>query len=111
MTEAEAMAVLTAAVPAYGRRNRVLAAAGSAAAVLADPGAFAPILGAEGASAVRECMREAEKLLEKIAAEKLSLVLQDDPAYPPLLRLQIDALPAVVQRAAVQPVAVGHSVQ
>lgn len=86
MTEAEAMAVLTAAVPAYGRRNRALAAAGSAAAVLADPGAFAPILGAEGASAVRECMREAEKLLEKIAAENLSLVLQDDPAYPPLLR-------------------------
>ena len=87
MTEALAMAVLADALPAYGRRNRaLLAAGGSAVRLCRDPGAFGQLLGAETAAALRKGWQEAERLAETLERERITLLLQQDEGYPPLLR-------------------------
>ena len=58
MLEREAMAVLvsTAGI-SYGRREMALRAAGSAEAILADPGAYAAQLTQEGAASLQKMIR------------------------------------------------------
>ncbi|MBR1408254.1 MAG: DNA-processing protein DprA [Clostridia bacterium] len=87
MTEALAMAVLAGALPAYGRRNRaLLAAGGSAERLCRDPGAFGELLGPEAVAAVRKGWLEAERLAGTLERERITLLLRDDAGYPSLLR-------------------------
>ena len=81
MTEAEAMAVLVSAVPGYGRRERLLRAAGSAAALLADPYAYAEI-SEDGAAALREAVRRSDDFLDSLRMHGTQLILKDAEGWP-----------------------------
>ena len=86
MTEAEAMAVLVAGISAYGRREKALAAAGSALRILEEPEAYAAWLGPEGTASLRTAAARADGMLERMRRSGVTLLLRDSEFYPKLLR-------------------------
>ena len=86
MLESEAMAVLVGAGVGYGRREAALRAAGSALAILAEPGLYAAQLQEKGLALLRHALADEARLLDGLAKKKMALVLREDAQYPPLLR-------------------------
>lgn len=86
MLESEAMAILVGAGVSYGRREAALRAAGSALAILAEPGLYAAQLQEKGLALLRRALADEERLLGGLAKKKMALVLREDAQYPPLLR-------------------------
>ena len=86
MLESEAMAILVGAGVSYGRREAALRAAGSALAILAEPGLYAAQLQEKGLSLLRHALADEARLLGGLAKKKMALVLREDAQYPPLLR-------------------------
>lgn len=86
MMECEAMAVLISAQGlSYAHRDRALAAAGSAAALLEDPHAYAAVLGEKGVHAIRLALRRSEAMLEGLRRDGAKLIVRGDARYPRLL--------------------------
>lgn len=86
MLESEAMAILVGAGVSYGRREAALRAAGSALAILAEPGLYAAQLQEKGLALLRHALADEVRLLDGLAKKKMALVLREDAQYPPLLR-------------------------
>lgn len=86
MLESEAMAILVGAGVSYGRREAALRAAGSALAILAEPGLYAAQLQEKGLTLLRHALADEARLLGGLAKKKMALVLREDAQYPPLLR-------------------------
>lgn len=86
MLESEAMAILVGAGVSYGRREAALRAAGSALAILAEPGLYAAQLQEKGLTLLRHALADEAHLLGGLAKKKMALVLREDAQYPPLLR-------------------------
>lgn len=86
MLESEAMAILVGAAVSYGRREAALRAAGSALAILAEPGLYAAQLQEKGLALLRHALADEARLLDGLAKKKMALVLREDAQYPPLLR-------------------------
>ena len=86
MLESEAMAILVGAGVSYGRREAALRAAGSALAILAEPGLYAAQLQEKGLALLRHASADEARLLGGLAKKKMALVLREDAQYPPLLR-------------------------
>ena len=86
MLESEAMAILVGAGVSYGRREAALRAAGSALAILAEPGLYAAQLQEKGLALLRHALADEVRLLGGLAKKKMALVLCEDAQYPPLLR-------------------------
>ena len=86
MLESEAMAILVGAGVSYGRREAALRAAGSALAILAEPGLYAVQLQEKGLALLRHALADEARLLGGLAKKKMALVLREDAQYPPLLR-------------------------
>ena len=86
MLESEAMAILVGAGVSYGRREAALRAAGSALAILAEPGLYAAQLQEKGLALLRHALADKARLLGGLAKKKMALVLREDAQYPPLLR-------------------------
>lgn len=86
MLESEAMAILVGAGVSYGRREAALRAAGSALAILAEPGLYAAQLQEKGLALLRHALADEARLLGGLAKKKMELVLREDAQYPPLLR-------------------------
>lgn len=86
MLESEAMAILVGAGVSYGRREAALRAAGSALAILAEPGLYAAQLQEKGLALLRYALADEARLLGGLAKKKMALVLREDAQYPPLLR-------------------------
>ena len=86
MHESEAMAILVGAGVSYGRREAALRAAGSALAILAEPGLYAAQLQEKGLALLRHALADEARLLGGLAKKKMALVLREDAQYPPLLR-------------------------
>ena len=86
MLESEAMAILVGAGVSYGRREAALRAAGSALAILAEPGLYAAQLQEKGLALLRHALADEARLLGSLAKKKMALVLREDAQYPPLLR-------------------------
>lgn len=86
MLESEAMAILVGAGVSYGRREAALRAAGSALAILAEPGLYAAQLQEKGLALLRHALADEARLLGGLAKKKMALVLREDVQYPPLLR-------------------------
>ena len=86
MLESEAMASLVGAGVSYGRREAALRAAGSALAILAEPGLYAAQLQEKGLALLRHALADEARLLDGLAKKKMALVLREDAQYPPLLR-------------------------
>lgn len=86
MLESEAMAILVGAGVSYGCREAALRAAGSALAILAEPGLYAAQLQEKGLALLRHALADEERLLGGLAKKKMALVLREDAQYPPLLR-------------------------
>ena len=86
MLESEAMAILVGAGVSYGRREAALRAAGSALAILAEPGLYAAQLREKGLALLRHALADEARLLDGLAKKKMALVLREDAQYPPLLR-------------------------
>lgn len=86
MLESEAMAILVGAGVSYGRREAALRAAGSALAILAEPGLYAAQLQEKGLALLRHALVDEARLLDGLAKKKMALVLREDAQYPPLLR-------------------------
>lgn len=86
MLESEAMAILVGAGVSYGRREAALRAAGSALAILAEPGLYAAQLQEKGLALLRRALADEARLLGGLAKKKMALVLREDAQYPPLLR-------------------------
>ena len=86
MLESEAMAILVGAGGSYGRREAALRAAGSALAILAEPGLYAAQLQEKGLALLRHALADEARLLGGLAKKKMALVLREDAQYPPLLR-------------------------
>lgn len=86
MLESEAMAILVGAGVSYGRREAALRAAGSALAILAEPGLYAAQLQEKGLALLRHALADEARLLGGLAKKKMALVLREDAQYPPLLR-------------------------
>ena len=86
MLESEAMAILVGAGVSYGRREAALRAAGSALAILAEPGLYAAQLQEKGLALLRHALANEARLLGGLAKKKMALVLREDAQYPPLLR-------------------------
>lgn len=86
MLESEAMAILVGAGVSYGRREAALRAAGSALAILAEPGLYAAQLQEKGLALLRHTLADEARLLDGLAKKKMALVLREDAQYPPLLR-------------------------
>ena len=86
MLESEAMAILVGAGVSYGRREAALRAAGSALAILAEPGLYAAQLQEKGLALLRHALADEARLLGGLAKKKMTLVLREDTQYPPLLR-------------------------
>lgn len=83
MTQAEAMALLVMARGVtYRGREMALRAAGSAKAVLEEPEAYARLLGEGGAAAVRESARQAERRLDALRRDGVSLIARGEAGYP-----------------------------
>ena len=85
MLESEAMAILVGAGVSYGRREAALRAAGSALAILAEPGLYAAQLQEKGLTLLRHALADEARLLGGLAKKKMALVLREDAQYPPLL--------------------------
>lgn len=86
MLESEAMAILVGAGVSYGRREAALRAAGSALAILTEPGLYAAQLQEKGLALLRHALADEARLLGGLAKKKMALVLREDAQYPPLLR-------------------------
>ena len=86
MLESEAMAILVGAGVSYGRREAALRAAGSALAILAEPGLYAAQLQEKGLALLRHAIAAEARLLGGLVKKKMALVLREDAQYPPLLR-------------------------
>ena len=86
MLESEAMAILVGAGVSYGRREAALRAAGSALAILAEPGLYAAQLQEKGLALLRHALADEAGLLGGLAKKMMALVLREDAQYPPLLR-------------------------
>lgn len=86
MLESEAMAILVGAGVSYGRREAALRAAGSALAILAEPGLYAAQLQEKGLALLRHALADEARLLGGMVKKKMALVLREDAQYPPLLR-------------------------
>ena len=86
MLESEAMAILVGAGVSYGRREAALRAAGSALAILAEPGLYAAQLQEKGLALLRHALADEARLLDGLAKKKMALVLRENAQYPPLLR-------------------------
>lgn len=86
MLESEAMAILVGAGVSYGRREAALRAAGSALAILAEPGLYAAQLQEKGLALLRHALADEARLLGGLAKKKMALILREDAQYPPLLR-------------------------
>lgn len=87
MNENEALAVIVAAQAlSYGQCEHALKAAGSALKLLADPHAQEGIVGVEGVAAIRHALRDAQKMLDRLKAEGVSLIARESEAYPEILR-------------------------
>ena len=86
MLESEAMAILVGAGVSYGRREAALRAAGSALAILAEPGLYAAQLQEKGLALLRHALADEARLLGGLAKKTMALVLREDAQYPPLLR-------------------------
>ena len=86
MLESEAMAILVGAGVSYGRREAALRAAGSALAILAEPGLYAAQLQEKGLALLRHALSYEARLLGGLAKKKMALVLREDAQYPLLLR-------------------------
>ena len=86
MLESEAMAILVGAGVSYGRREAALRAAGSALAILAEPGLYVAQLQEKGLALLRRALADEARLLGGLAKKKMALVLREDAQYPPLLR-------------------------
>ena len=86
MLESEAMAILVGAGVSYGRREAALRAAGSALAILAEPGLYAAQLQEKGLALLRHALADEARLLDGLAKKEMALVLREDAQYPPLLR-------------------------
>ena len=86
MLESEAMAILVGAGVSFGRREAALRAAGSALAILAEPGLYAAQLQEKGLTLLRHALADEAHLLGGLAKKKMALVLREDAQYPPLLR-------------------------
>ena len=86
MLESEAMAILVGEGVSYGRREAALRAAGSALAILAEPGLYAAQLQEKGLALLRHALADEARLLDGLAKKKMALVLREDAQYPPLLR-------------------------
>ena len=86
MLESEAMAILVGAGVSYGRREAALRAAGSALAILAEPGLYVAQLQEKGLALLRHALADEARLLGGLAKKKMALVLREDAQYPPLLR-------------------------
>ena len=86
MLESEAMAILVGAGVSYGRREAALRAAGSALAILAEPGLYAAQLQEKGLALLRHALADEARLLGGLAKKKMALVLREDAQYPLLLR-------------------------
>lgn len=86
MLESEAMAILVGAGVSYGRREAALRAAGSALAILAEPGLYAAQLQEKGLALLRHALADEARLLGGLTKKKMALVLREDTQYPPLLR-------------------------
>lgn len=86
MLESEAMAILVGAGVSYGRREAALRAAGSALAILAEPGLYAAQLQEKGLALLRHALADEARLLDGLAKKKMTLVLREDAQYPSLLR-------------------------
>lgn len=86
MLESEAMAILVGAGVSYGRREAALRAAGSALAILAEPGLYAAQLQEKGLALLRHALADEARQLGGLAKKKMALVLREDAQYPPLLR-------------------------
>lgn len=86
MLESEAMAILVGAGVSYGRWEAALRAAGSALAILAEPGLYAAQLQEKGLALLRHALADEARLLGGLAKKKMALVLREDAQYPPLLR-------------------------
>ena len=86
MLESEAMAILVGAGVSYGRREAALRAAGSALAILAEPGLYAAQLQEKGLALLRHALADEARLLDGLTKKKMALVLREDAQYPPLLR-------------------------
>ena len=86
MLESEAMAILVGAGVSYGRREAALRAAGSALAILAEPGLYAAQLQEKRLALLRHAIADEARLLGGLAKKKMALVLREDAQYPPLLR-------------------------
>ena len=86
MLESEAMAILVGAGVSYGCREAALRAAGSALAILAEPGLYAAQLQEKGLALLRHALADEARLLGSLAKKKMALVLREDAQYSPLLR-------------------------
>lgn len=83
MNESEAMAVLVSAQQiSYGVREHALENAGSALRLLEDPYAYQEILGAEGISAIRHALNDAQKLLNHLRRNGVHLIVRGGEGYP-----------------------------
>lgn len=86
MRESEAMAILVAAKGVgYAKRGAALTKAGSARAVLEEPGAYAQQLGPAGVIAVKKSMDSAEVMLERLWEDGIHLIVRGSEGYPALL--------------------------
>lgn len=86
MLESEAMAILVGAGVGYGRREAALRAAGSALAILEEPGLYAAQLQEKGLALLRRALADEARLLDTLRRKRMTLVLREDAHYPPLLR-------------------------
>lgn len=83
MNESEAMAVLVSAQGiGYMRREHALARAGSALALLSDPRAFERELGERGVPALRLALERADRMLDRLFEDGVTLVVRGGPGYP-----------------------------
>lgn len=88
MRECEAMALLVSVQGlSYGRREIALRAAGSAEAVMADPGAWEKQLSPDGVQAIRRFIRSggAQRTLDMLSARSVHLVMRGEEGYPSAL--------------------------
>ena len=82
MNEREALAILICAQRiGYSQRQHAIDEAGSALSLLADPHAYAHVLGGAGIAAIREAMRQSDRLLEYLDRTGTKLIAIDDPAF------------------------------
>ena len=83
MREAEAMALLVMTRGlGYARREAAVAAAGSALALISEPGAYRAALGEEGLASLRTTVSRAQQMLEHLAQSGTQILARTDEGYP-----------------------------